>query len=306
MNLYSLARKFPNEDMALLHLIQMRWPKGVRCIACDHDKCWLIESTGKTGKPRRLFQCAECSWQFSATTGTLFHDSHLPLQKWFAAISLMVEAKKGISAAQVQRHIGMTYKTAWYVCHRIREAMQEEASFTVGGPSSTVEMDETYIGGKARLQGTKGGYAKKTVVIGLAEREGNIHMEAVDRNSLMNLRKTYAKVDPETPTVVTDGKQLYRGVVPRKKHRVGVHKQELKDKNWTSTHTVENAFSLFKRGIIGNYHRLSVEHLNRYLHEFCWRYNRRRMQPWLFQMTLTNMLIRKPLPYKMLTNQQPF
>lgn len=302
MNLYSLAKKFPNEDMALLHLIRTRWPHGVRCLACDHDHCWLIEAKGKTGKPRKLFQCADCGLQFSATTNTLFHDSHLPLTKWFAAISLMVEGKKGISANQVKRHIGLTYKTAWYVCHRIREAMQEDKNFTVGGPTTTVEMDEMYVGGRKRLHGVKAGKNAKAVVLGLAERNGQIHMQRVNRASLENIRGAVrTKIDPETPKIVTDGNQLYKGAVPRAKHERGNHAEELKNKNWTSTQTVENAFSLFKRGIVGNYHKLSTDHLNRYLGEFCWRYNRRKMQPWLFDMALINMLNKKPLPYKDLT-----
>jgi transposase-like protein len=112
MNLYSLTRRFPTEKDALDHLVRTRWPKGVRCVACNQPKCWPIESTNKTGGPRRLFQCASCKFQFSATAGTLFHDSHLPLTKWFAATSLMSDTKKGISASQLGRHIGMTYKTA--------------------------------------------------------------------------------------------------------------------------------------------------------------------------------------------------
>jgi transposase-like protein len=306
MNLFSLAKKFPTEEHALAYLMKARWPDGVRCMACDHPKCWLTESKGKTGKPRRLFQCAECGWQFSATTGTLFHDSHLPLQKWFAVLALMVEGKKGISAAQVQRHIGMTYKTAWYVCHRIRQAMQEEADFTVGGPDTTVEIDEMYVGGRRRLQGVKGIPSKpnKTVVVGMAERHGNLHMRVVPSNTLQNLRRVYHDhVDTETPKVVTDGNQTYKGVIPRAKHQQGNHEEEIRDKGRvTSTYTVESAFSLFKRGIVGNYHRLSAEHLDRYLGEFCWRYNRRRMQPWLFDMALHNLTQRKPLPYKLLTD----
>ncbi|WP_348268683.1 IS1595 family transposase [Edaphobacter paludis] len=302
MNLYSLAKKFPNEDMALLHLIKTRWPHGVRCIACDHDRCWLIEAKGKTGKPRKLFQCAECGLQFSATANTLFHDSHLPLTKWFAVLCLMVEGKKGISANQVRRHVPMSYKTAWYVCHRIREAMQEDPSFKVGGPATTVEMDEMYVGGRKRLHGVKAGKNAKAVVLGLAERDGQIHMQRVNRASLENIRETVnTKIDPETPKIVTDGNQLYKGAIPRAKHERGNHAEELKDKNWTRTQTVENAFSLFKRGIVGNYHKLSADHLDRYLGEFCWRYNRRKMQPWLFDMALTNMLNKKPLPYKDLT-----
>lgn len=121
MNLASLAGYFPTEAHALAHLIKTRWPDGVRCPVCGHDKCWPIESRNKSGKPRRLFQCAHCRIQFSATAGTLFHDSHLPLTKWFAAISLLAHAENDISANRLGQHIGMTYKTAWYVCRRIRE-----------------------------------------------------------------------------------------------------------------------------------------------------------------------------------------
>lgn len=196
------------------------------------------------------------------------------------AIALMVEGKKGISAAQVVRHIGVTYKTAWYMCHRIREAMQEDASLKMGGPDIIVEMDEIYVGGRTRLQGCKKRHENKTAVIGIAERNGRVLMEAVDSAGLKNMRTMFERVDLVTTAVVTDGKPLYCGVIPTRKHIVGVHCEELKTRNFTSTATVEGAFSLFKRGVVGSYHKLSVEHLNRYLSEFCWRYNRRGMQPW--------------------------
>jgi len=302
MNLYSLAKKFPNEDAALLHLIKTRWPYGVRCVACDHDKCWLVEAKGTTGKPRKLFQCSDCLYQFSPTANTLFHDSHLPLTKWFAAIALMVEAKKGVSANQVKRHVGLTYKTAWYVCHRIREAMQEEKSTKLGGESVTVEIDETYVGGRKRGSGVKAGRKAKTVVVGMAERNGRIHLQTVKSIKNRHVGAVLKdKLNPDTKNVVTDGAKRYRGLISPEKHTEGNHRRELYNKNWTSTQTVENAFSLFKRGIVGNYHQLSAEHLDRYLGEFCWRYNRRGLQPWMFDMTLTNMLNKKPLPYKDLT-----
>lgn len=302
MNLYSLAKKFPNEDMALLHLIKTRWPHGVRCIACDHDHCWLIEAKGKTGKPRKLFQCAECGLQFSATTNTLFHDSHLPLTKWFAVICLMVEGKKGISANQVRRHVPMSYKTAWYVCHRIREAQQEDKGTKLGGGSVTVEIDEMYVGGRKRGAGVKAAKNSKTIVVGIAERNGRIHLQTVKSGHSRNVRTVINEnLNKDTEQVVTDGALKFRGMFPKEQHKAGNHHRELRDKNWTSTQTVENAFSLFKRGIVGNYHQLSKDHLDRYLGEFCWRYNRRGLQPWLFDMTLTNMLNKKPLPYKDLT-----
>ena len=152
MNLYSLARKFPNEESALAHLIKTRWPNGVRCLDCGYGNCWSIKSMNKTGKPRRLFQCAACKFQFSATQGTLFHDSHLPLTKWFAAIALMADSKKDISAAQLMDQVGMTYKTAWYICHRIREAIREDSGTKPGENGAAVEINETDIGVVCNLE----------------------------------------------------------------------------------------------------------------------------------------------------------
>jgi transposase-like protein len=302
MNLYSLAKSFPTEDAALLYWIKTRWPDGVRCLACDHDKCYLIETKGKTGKVARLFECADCGLHFSATTNSLFHDTHLPLQKWFMAISLMVEGKKGISANQLKRHIGVTYKTAWYVCHRIREAMQEEKSSKIGGEAITVEIDEMYVGGRKRGTGTWKGRQNKTIVMGMAERNGNIHLQTVKSRLALDMKPVLdAKLSPDTKQVVTDGLPTYQFVIPKDKHVQGNHKEEMRNKNWTQTQTVENAFSLFKRGIVGNYHQLSREHLDRYLGEFCWRYNRRHQQPRLFDMALHNLANKKPLPYKDLT-----
>lgn len=133
MNLLNVTRNFRTEDEALDYLIKQRWPNGVRCLACDYDQCYRIATRGKTNKPCRLFECAECKLHFSATTGTLFHDSHLPLTKWFMAMALMAEAKKRISALQVSRHIGVAYKTAWHLCHRIRKAMEEQNTAPLGG-----------------------------------------------------------------------------------------------------------------------------------------------------------------------------
>jgi transposase-like protein len=179
MNLYSLSRKFPTEEDALDHLVKVRWPFGVRCVTCDHDKCWAVKSTNKSGKPRRLFQCAQCKHQFSATQGTLFHDSHLPLSKWFASIALMADAKKGMSAAQLQRHVSLTYKTAWYVCHRIREAMQETDPEPLGGKGQIVEIDESFVGGTITGKGSTQAKARKIKVFGIAERGGRVHLQTV-------------------------------------------------------------------------------------------------------------------------------
>ncbi len=294
MNLFSLAKAFPTEDAALEYWIQTRWPDGVRCLACGQGKIYRIETRGKTGKSCLLFECADCGLHFSPTTNTLFHDSHLPMQKWFATIALMVESKKGISASQVSRHIGVTYKTAWYLCHRIREAMQEDKAMTLGGESTTVEIDETYVGGRKLRQGRKAGKNAKTVVLGIAEREGRIHLQKLDNAQGQSIRPVLdTKLSVETKTVITDGNKLYRSLIPKEKHVEAVHKREIYQQGYTSTQTVENAFSLFKRGIVGNYHKLSADHLGRY--------NRRHLQPQLFDMALQNLANKKPLPYKKLT-----
>ncbi len=204
MNLFSLAKAFPTEEAALAYWVTARWPKGVRCLACDHDKCYSIETTGKTGKPVHLFECEECGLHFSATTGTLFHDSHLPLQKWFMAIALMVEAKKGISAKQVQRHIGVTYKTAWYLCHRIRQAMQE-GNIRLGGRGQIVEIDETMIGGRTAGTGVKAGLANKVKVLGIVERGGRVHLQTVPNTKVVTLKPILeANLSPKAARVITE------------------------------------------------------------------------------------------------------
>lgn len=303
MNLFSLAKAFPTEEHALAYWMKTRWPRGVRCLACDHDKCYLIETKGKTGKPARLFECAACKLHFSATTGTLFHDSHLPLQKWFMAIALMVEAKKGISAKQVQRHLGVSYKTAWYLCHRVRQAMQEDAGQMLGGEGVTVEIDETLIGGRTAGSGLYSGRSNKVTVLGIVERGGRVHMQTVKDTKRPSLQPIIeAKVSPNTEKVVTDGAVVYTHIIPADKHEAGNHKEEIRDrKKKLSNQTVEGAFSLFKRGLVGSYHKLSEDHLDRYLGEFCWRFNRRGVQPWMFQMALESLGANKPLTYKELT-----
>src|ERR1039457_3879211 len=304
MNLLKVTQTFATEDQALDYWVQTRWPEGVRCIACDHDKVYRIDTKGKTGKPCRLFECADCGAHFSATTGTLFHDSHLPLTKWFAAIALMVEAKKGISANQVSRHIGVSYKTAWYLCHRIREAMNDGQTAPLGGQGKVVEVDETFIGGTARGKGHKGGKQAKIAVLGIAERGGSIHLKTIPNTTAAAIHPILeAKIDPSTDKVVTDSANVYGNAFPKGQHEKANHHRELRDQGFiSSTRSIEGAFSLFKRGIVGSFHKLSVDHLDGYLGEFCWRFNRRHLQPELFDLALQNMG-RKPLTFKKLTRE---
>ena len=305
MNLLKIAQTFATEDQALDYLVASRWPDGVRCLACDHDKVYRIDTHGKTQKPCRLYECADCGLHFSATTGTLFHDSHLPLTKWFAAMALLTEAKKGISANQVSRHIGVSYKTAWYLCHRIRKAMNEPFFIPLGGQGKVVEIDETFIGGKKRRMGLKAARDAKISVLGIAERSGRVHLQRIDNAKAATLRPLLeARVSSETDKIVTDAACVYNALIPAEKHEEGIHKNELREQGYiSSTACVESAFSLFKRGVVGSFHRMSKDHLDGYLQEFCWRFNRRHMQPHLFDLLLREVATRKPLTYKSLTRE---
>jgi transposase-like protein len=305
MNLLSVAKTFATEDDALDYLVKARWPQGVRCLACGHGKVYRIDTKGKTGKPARIYECAECGLHFSATTGTLFHDSHLPLTKWFAAMALMAEAKKGISALQVSRHIGCSYKTAWYLCHRIRKAMEELNSPALGGPGKVVEVDETFVGGKMKRKGVQAGKDAKIAVLGLAERGGRIHLQTIESPKAFAIRPVLeSRLHPETEKVVTDSAPVYDWTIPKEKHAKTCHKEEIRDEGFIrGTRSIESAFSLFKRGLVGSYHKMSRDHMDAYLQEFCWRFNRRHMQPWMFDTLLREVANGKPLTYKSLTRE---
>jgi transposase-like protein len=304
MNLLKVAQTFTTEDQALDYLVASRWPNGVRCLACNHDKVYRIETHGKTKKPCRIYECADCGLHFTATTGTLFNDSHLPLTKWFAAMALMTEAKKGISAKQVERHIGVSYKTAWYLCHRIRKAMEELNAAPLGGEGKIVEIDEAFIGGKKLRKGVGAGKAAKISILGMAERNGRVHLQTIDNAKATSLRPILeAKLDPNTDKIVTDAAPVFTALIPADKHEEIVSKDSIRETGFSATYTVDGAISLFKRGVIGSYHKLSKDHLDSYLQEFSWRWNNRHMQQDLFDMLLVKLSGKEPLPFKKLTRE---
>jgi transposase-like protein len=180
--------------------------------------------------------------------------------------------------------------------------MQEPEAQVLGGEGKVVEIDETYVGGRTSGTGVKAGRDNKVAVVGIVERGGRVHMQTAKNVKKETLKAIFeAKVDPKTEKVVTDGLSTYVHFVPKDKHEPGSHKEEKKARRKVSNQTIEGAFSLFKRGLVGSYHKLGVEHLDRYLGEFCWRYNRRGVQPWLFNMALVSIAENKPMPYKELT-----
>jgi len=305
MDLMTLFEKFGNDEKCRMYLEKLRWPEGVRCVRCGSDKVSHIYK-------RNQFACDSCQYHFSVTAGTIFHDSHLPLMKWFAAIYLLSESKKGMSANQLKRTLKVAYKTAWYLCHRIREAVKDADNAMLSG---VVEMDETFIGGKARNMHRKdwarkketsvGYYVNKTAVIGAIERGGKVRMQTVKRVDYETIKAFIrAKLADETRAICTDDADVYETVADSNTQHESVN-HSAGEYVFGDIHTnmLENVWSLFKRSIIGSYHKLSVKHLDRYLDEFEFRFNNRH-NPFLFRDTLLRLLASSNLEYKELTKHK--
>lgn len=298
MNLIEITKQLNTEEKALAYLEKTRWPDGVRCPVCGNDKVCRYETKNKTGKTIRLLQCLEptCKYKFSPTTGTIFHDSHLPLDKWFMAIALVCESKKGMSANQLKRTLGVSYKTAWYLAHRIREAMGQETTPKLNG---IVEADETFVGGVYDKRRKRVAY-EKPCVFGMIQRGGSVRAKKVPGRGARTLRKELvANVEAGAQLMTDDyagykvvGKQLYD-------HDTVNHSALEYAVGLTHTNSIENFWSLFKRGLVGSFHKISEKHLDRYLDEFSYRFNRRDEGD-LFGTTVGRMLAGKALPYKTL------
>ena len=307
MKLIDITKQFNTEDKCLDYLEQLRWPSGVACIECGSVKVSRITRETKSKNRRtRVYQCLEkeCGHQFSPTAGTIFHDSHLPLEKWFMAIALICEAKKSLSACQMQRHLGLgSYRTAWHLCHRIRAAMKEHT--LLSGPA--VEADETYVGANIRRRNrhTRPSDKPKDIVLGMIERGGGkLHLVPVPDTKSLILRPELEKhISEQVGTIYTDEHPIYIFALKRKfagKHKTISHNQTYAI-GGTHTNTIENAFSLFKKGLYGSFHHVSKKHLARYCNEFSFRFNRRESQQQLFADTTKNLLRGKALEYKALT-----
>ena len=297
MNLVGMMNKFGDEQKCRAYLEGLRWPNGVHCPRCKHEKVYRIVE-------RPQFVCASCEYQFSVTTGTVFHDTHLPLVTWFLAAVLLCEAKKGMSACQVQRSLGIkTYKTAWYLCHRIRAAMVETNKSKLNG---VVEMDETYVGGRGR--GKRGrGAANKEIVIGIRQRQGELRFfQAEDVRSGTFEKYIHENIADDVEILMTDDLNQYKGAARRAlgrgKHKTINHSWGIYVNGDIHTNTVESAFSLLKRGVIGTWHRVSAKHLQSYCNEMCFRFNNRKNQ-FLFRDTILRLIASPNIEYKQLTSQ---
>lgn len=267
------AARYRNEAAARRHLERIRWPDGPICPHCGSiNNASRIK--GKGARPGLWF-CGDCRKQFTVTVGTLFERSHVPLHKWLLANHLMNASKKGISAHQLHRMLGVTYKTAWFMAHRIREAMRETAPDPVGGGNKVIEADETYVGGKARNR--KGKVPPKEAVFSLVEREGKVRSRHVPAVTAKNVREAIVTQASRKSYLMTDEAPVYKGVGKEFAGHGAVNHsiEEYVRGNFWHTNTMENYFSILKRGIAGTYHHVSPQHLKRYLSEFDFRYNER-------------------------------
>ncbi len=287
MNIVTIYKKFPLESDCIAHFEAVRWKGTPICPYCH--------STRTTPLPSEFrHHCNGCNTTFSVTVDTIFHHTHLPLQKWFLAISLVLNAKKGISARQLARDLEVNKNTAWYMGMRIRNAMFEQPELMRG----IIEMDVCYIGGKPRKGNGPGGQThkrgrgtSKTPVVGMIERGGKIVARPVDKGKLnsKSLSKLVREnVDLNDAMIITDEWTGYVRIKTFMPHAVINHRVCYADGE-IHTNPIEGFWGLLKRGIMGQYHRVSIRHLHQYVTEFCCTYNGRN-NPALFDQTIARAL----------------
>jgi transposase-like protein len=280
---------YTDADAARRHLEAQRWPNGPVCPHCGNvEPTKIKELKGKAHRPG-LYQCAECREQFTVTVGSVFERSKIPLNKWLFAVELLTASKKGISAHQIHRMIGVTYKTAWFMCHRIREAMADAPGSVppLGGSGKVVEADETYFGKQADPQPSPqrkgrpyihkgGGPAGKRAVVSLVERGGKVRSFHVDRATIENVREIVVTNASRESILHTDESRLYLAMGKEfAAHHSVKHSINEYVRGSVHTNTIEGYFSIFKRGMKGIYQHCAEKHLHRYLAEFDFRYNHR-------------------------------
>lgn len=264
---------YSDANKAREHLEWLHWPHGPVCPRCGSlDR--ITKLAGKSTRPG-VYKCNECAKPFTVTVGTIFEDSKIPLNKWLLAFRLLSGAKKGYSAHELHRALGITYKSAWFLMHRIREAMSDDSP--LGGPGKIVEADEAFVGGKQGRRAYRK-VAPKKKVLALVERDGrarsfhiaNIHANTVRSALVTNVHRA--------STLMTDEANIYRDVGKEfARHGHVLHAGRTYAKGDIHSNSAENFFSILKRGVIGTYHHWSEAHMHRYLVEFDFRYSTRTM-----------------------------
>ena len=293
INLISLMDNFQTDEQCREALENVRWPSGIHCTRCGCVEVLELEKHNR-------WECRGCGYQFSVMSGTIMHDSHLPLRKWFIAVYLMCESKKGISANQMKRTLGISYKTAWYLCHRIRQAMGNEP---LEGPTlvGIVEVDETLVGGKTKGKG-RAYKGNKTWVAGAIQRGGNVRLERIPNTKRETLHGFIERaVKDEAEAIYTDEWKAYLGIKDHDtRHETVNHSEEEWVRGDVHTNSIEGVWNLFKRSFVGAFHKMSVKHMDRYIEELEWRFNNRD-NPHIFIDTLKRVMNTQNITYQELT-----
>lgn len=268
---------FKSEDAARKHLEASRWPNGPVCPHCKSGES--VERLGGKSMGKGWYHCNECREKFTVRVGTLYERSHIPLHKWLLATHLLTSSKKDMSAHQLHRMLGITYKSAWFMAHRIREAMKDVYKGSMGGDGEVIQADETYYGNTSkRAKGYRKGHRHKMGVIGLVDpATGEARALAVKGATAQKVRKILVTNADRKSALVTDESRLYDKVG----EEFGMHQTvwhargEYVNHDGFTTNNVENFFGIFKKGMTGVYHFCSEQHLQRYLTEFSFRYTNR-------------------------------
>lgn len=265
MNIIQVYKRFPTQDSCVAHLEKVRWEGKPKCPYC--------KSLNSTPMPKqKRHHCNACNTSYSVTVATIFHKTKIDLQKWFLAIALILNAKKGISARQLSRDLEVNKNTAWFLAMRIRRAMLQDFKLLSG----IVEMDETYVGGKPRKgSGKRGRGTKKTPVVGMIERGGRVKARTAKNVTAKVLTSLVREnVEVALSTMMTDEFKGYSRLGAIVTHKSVNHSKAYVDGD-VHTNGIEGFWALLKRGIVGQYHKVSARHLPRYIDEFCFRYNNR-------------------------------
>jgi transposase-like protein len=265
--------RFNDEEAAREYLEEIRWPAGPVCPHCGGTE----RNSKLQGESHRagLFHCGDCRQQFTVTVGTVFERSKVPLHKWIFATHLMCASKKGVSAKQLERMLEVTYKTAWFMSHRIREAMTSEGGI-LGGPATLVEVDETYWGNKSKKAKGVRGWHHSMKVVSLVERNGEKKSYHVANINAKTLKPILQKKIAAKAVLMTDDAKVYRPIGKDfASHQVVNHQSGEYARGDVTTNTVESSFAILKRGLYGTFHHVSEAHLQRYANEFDFRWNTR-------------------------------
>ena len=270
---------FLDAELAREHLEALRWANGR---ACPH--CGVMGESNLTASKNHkpgLYYCNACAKTFTVTVGTLFERSHVPLNKWLMAFHLMAASKKGMSAKHLERMLGVTYKTAWFMSHRIREAMTTNPTGMLGGGSGIVEADETYWGNSGKQRKGARGYGHKMKIVSLVERDGEkrtYHVANVNAATVRPILK--AQIDAKARLMTDEAATYTKAKVGREFAEHGVVKHGAKEyaRGDICTNTVESSFAILKRGLVRTFHSVSEKHLQRYCNEFDFRWNTRQSQ----------------------------